>query len=135
MGFKKHIQRLCNWRFYCVPKGLVKVSELPPKWGLIYVDEKGRVRIEYDCRRKKIIQQCENDWQWEEYPSGSYDRIVGAPENRFEANMMEERRIMYSALRRLFIKGHLHSIYDKEYSYSPDINAMLELNDTNIKTP
>jgi hypothetical protein len=43
-----------NWRFYCCPKGLIKQKDLPPKWGLIYVDEKGRAQIEYDCRRKRF---------------------------------------------------------------------------------
>lgn len=43
-----------DWRFYCCPKGLIKVSELPEKWGLIYVDEKRKARIEYDCRKKRM---------------------------------------------------------------------------------
>jgi len=43
-----------NWRFYCCPSGMIKKEELPPKWGLIYVNEKGKARIEYDCRIKRI---------------------------------------------------------------------------------
>ncbi|MEN5133450.1 hypothetical protein, partial [Elizabethkingia anophelis] len=31
-----------DWRFFIVPKGLIKVTELPEMWGLIEVNEKGK---------------------------------------------------------------------------------------------
>lgn len=34
-----------NYRFYACPKDLIKPDEIPDKWGLIYVSEKGRCTI------------------------------------------------------------------------------------------
>jgi hypothetical protein len=34
-----------NWRFYICPTDVIKVEELPEKWGLIYVDDKRRTKI------------------------------------------------------------------------------------------
>jgi len=116
-----------NWRFYCCPKGLIKVEELPEKWGLIYVDEKGRARIEYDCRVKIVSKKCEGEWEWNKYPSGSYNIRQRSRENRFEADMREEQRIMYSALRRLFVKGYMKHIYDKQYKLM-SAKEIIELN-------
>jgi hypothetical protein len=101
-----------NWRFYCCPKGLIKQKDLPPKWGLIYVDEKGRAQIEYDCRRKKIYQKCESSWDWERNPEGFYYRTEKAEENWFEADMQEERKIFYTALRRLHLRRLIETIYE-----------------------
>jgi hypothetical protein len=100
-----------NWRFYCCPQGLIKVDELPEKWGLIYVNEKGKVRIEYDCRKKKIKEPCLSDWAKKEYPEGFFYRTVSADENRFDADMVAERRIMYTALRRLHLRNRIEEIY------------------------
>jgi hypothetical protein len=116
---KKHREKgMGNWRFYCCPKGLIKVQELPAKWGLIYIDEKGKARIEYDCRVKKVT--CE-------YATGGW-RVERADENRFEHDPVAERRIMYTALRRLFIKGYVKYIYDKQYSRSITANELILLN-------
>lgn len=92
-----------DWRYYCCPKGLIKVAELPEKWGLIYVDEKGQARIEYNCRKM--------------------------PENKFEKDLVSENRIMYTALRRLFIKGYMKFIYDKEYQKGISPSILIALNE------
>lgn len=115
---KKHRQGkgMGNWRFICCPKGMVKVEELPEKWGLIFVDINGKAKIEYDCRVKKVKEECVSQWHRQQYPEGFYYRTIRAEENMFEADSFSERNIMYSALRRLFIKGHVHSIYDKDYN-------------------
>ncbi|HGF9505455.1 TPA: adenylosuccinate synthase [Acinetobacter baumannii] len=34
-----------KWRYYICPTGLIKPEELPEKWGLIYVSDKGVVKI------------------------------------------------------------------------------------------
>jgi hypothetical protein len=116
-----------NWRFYCCPKGMIKVGELPEKWGLIYVNEKGKAKIEYDCRIKKVKEPCP-EWMLKEHPDGFWFRTVGAYENKFEPDMMEERRLMYTALRRLFIKGHMACIYDKQYNKNSSVNDLIMLN-------
>lgn len=107
---KKHRQKgMGNWRFYACPAGMIKVNELPEKWGLIYVNEDGKARIEYDCRKKRI--PFISDSEDEVFRT----RMVVAEENKFDADTIAERRIMYSALRRLFIKGFMKHIYDKQY--------------------
>ncbi len=129
---KKKIHRaegMGNWRFYCCPKGLIKKEELPEKWGLIYVDEKGKAKIEYDCRKKKIKQPIVAEWQLKEYPDGFYWRLDTAYENKFEADLVSERQIMYSALRRLFIKGYVKYIYDKQYNRNTTANDLIALNE------
>jgi hypothetical protein len=112
---KAHSKGMGNWRFICCAKGLIKVSELPEKWGLIYVDGNGKARIEYDCRVRIYKEPCP-DYYKDQYPDGMWTRRTRAEENRFIVDMEAERRIMYSALRRLFIKGHINSIYDKQYN-------------------
>ena len=45
-------------RYYCCPKGLIKPSDLPPYWGLLYVLPDGRIRKQRECYRpfKKNIE-------------------------------------------------------------------------------
>lgn len=127
---KSHrIHGMGNWRFYCCPKGLIKPEELPEKWGLIYVDEKGRARVEVDCRIKQV--PCEP------YTTGGYfgkplkthtSHTERAEENWFTADVVAEKRIMYTALRRLFIKGYVKHIYDKQYNRNTTANELIELN-------
>lgn len=47
---KKHFRKYANmgmgnYRFYACPKDLIKKEEVPDKWGLIYVSEKGRCTV------------------------------------------------------------------------------------------
>jgi hypothetical protein len=83
-----------KFRYYCCPTGLIKQEELPEGWGLIYVNNKGKASVRY----KPVIGQI--GW------GGS-----GQPHNT-----LAEMQMMYSALRRLCLKGHIDSIYDKDYS-------------------
>lgn len=127
---KLHRQKgMGNWRFYMCPTGLIKVEELPSKWGLIYVNEKGKAKLEYDCRKKQVKEECVSDWQKEQYPEGFYMRTVRADENRFDPDYEAERCIMYTALRRLFIKGFMPTIYDKQYT-GLSANQIIKKNDT-----
>ena len=32
-------------RYYCCPSGLIKESELPENWGLLYLNEKNKIEI------------------------------------------------------------------------------------------
>lgn len=34
-----------NWRYYMCPTDIIKVDEIPDKWGLIYVNEKRKLKI------------------------------------------------------------------------------------------
>jgi Holliday junction resolvase len=125
---KKHREQgMGTWRFYCCPAGLIKKEELPEKWGLIYVNEKGKARIEYDCRKKQVLVPASHykangsDDEMEEITQWAY-------ENKFDPDSQAERRMMYTALRRLFIKGHMKHIYDKQYNRSTTANELIELN-------
>lgn len=116
------------WRLYCCPKGMIKKEELPEKWGLIYIDEKGKAKIEYDCRIKKIKEPCVSEWHLKEYPSGYFWRTIRDNENKHEADGIEERRLMFTVIRRLFIKGYVGHIYDKQYNRSATANDLILLN-------
>lgn len=37
-----------TYRFYCCPTDLIRETDLPPNWGLIYVDEKGKSQTVYN---------------------------------------------------------------------------------------
>ncbi len=52
--FRKHPEMgMGNYRFYACPSGLIKEEEIPDKWGLIYVSEKGRCTL----KKKPVWQE------------------------------------------------------------------------------
>ena len=69
-----------RYRFYCCPKDLIKVEDLPKNWGLIYEEDK----------KLKIVHNpyCKN-------PKGNIFN------GGFIYNKDAERAIMYSTLRRI----------------------------------
>lgn len=71
-------QGVGKYRFYCCPKGLIKVEDLPENWGLIYEENK----------KLEVI--------FNPYGSLTGNIFKGG----FEYNKDAERAIMYSALRR-----------------------------------
>lgn len=46
-----------KWRFYMCPEGLIKPDELPPKWGLLYVNARGHVSHEVSPIAPKYYEQ------------------------------------------------------------------------------
>lgn len=99
-------------RYYCCPKGMIKESELPEGWGLIYVDEGLRGR----CVRK---------------PLKEYIHELGHTYTTpylHEKDIKGEHGLMYSALRRLFIKGYIKHIYDGDYNGTRDVDSLIENN-------
>jgi len=101
-------------RFYCCPKDLIKATELPEGWGLIYADG-GKARLAHNPLVKYLNENGN------EYKS-RYNH---------QKNADSEFQVLYSALRRLFIKGYVKHIYDKDYS-SPRADELIELN-TSLK--
>lgn len=85
-------------RFYMCPTDLIKVADLPDGWGLIYVSESGKAICIHNPYKRKIIDK---------------QIVLGHP--GFTKNSHAEIGLMYSALRRLHIKGHIDRIYDKNY--------------------
>lgn len=79
-----------DWRFFIVPKGLIKIEELPPNWGLIEVSEKGKATCIFNPFGKGNIYSL---WK------------------RCDKNLMAEYKFMYSALRRLHLRNRIDEIY------------------------
>ena len=82
-------------RFYCCPSGMIKVSELPTSWGLIYVNDKGKAKRQHS----------------------PYKGNIGERNKPMKKNDMAEYSILYSALRRLQLRGLIDEIYTQPDSY------------------
>lgn len=50
-----------KWRYYICPEGLIKVDELPPKWGLIYVSPNGKCNVVAGAFATPIIKRVYNN--------------------------------------------------------------------------
>jgi hypothetical protein len=68
-----------KYRFYCCPKGLINIEDLPENWGLIWENE-SKLEIVFNPYSKNLKGNIFN--------------------GGFEYNKDTERAIMYSALRR-----------------------------------
>lgn len=79
-----------DWRFFIVPKGLVKIEELPDMWGLIEVNERYKSVITYNPFGKGNIY---SNWK------------------RCQKSHLAENNLMYSALRRLHLRNRIEEIY------------------------
>lgn len=88
LGMGKH-------RYYICPKGLIKKEELPTGWGLIYVDENNKPRLFHN----PLIETVKD--------YGSYKTLY-----THKHNVQAEHAFMYSALRRLHIRGRIDEIYN-----------------------
>lgn len=82
LGVGKH-------RAFCCPTGLIKKEELPEGWGLIYISEKGKAQAVHLPWRGPIETRHKG----------------------FQRNIDNERSLMYSALRRLHLRGLIKEIY------------------------
>lgn len=115
---KQHREKgMGMYRFYSCPAGLIKQSELPDKWGLIYVNQKGKATCIYNPEKD----------QGDYLGGGNWEK-----DNRFERDLLTEQAIMYTALRRLFIKGYVKFIYDKEYNRTLTAKDLIELNTNSL---
>lgn len=81
------------YRYYCCPVDLIRKQELPRSWGLIYVNDSMESWIAHD-------------------PYAPSEELV----YKFERNKVAEYKVMYSALRRLDLRGRLEELYDKAVS-------------------
>lgn len=89
-------------RFYCCPTGLIKIQDLPDGWGLLYVSDKGK------CQRVHEVL----------LPNPKFPNSKIA--FKHERNILAERSIMYSALRRLHLRGRIEEIYNPEITAPTD---------------
>lgn len=79
------------FRYFLCPKDLIKPEDLPDKWGLLWVNDKGKV--------SKKVGPDGNVW--------SANRTFMFQER----NVLNEMALMYSALRRLELQGVMPLIY------------------------
>lgn len=77
-----------DWRFYLCPTGVIRPEEVPAGWGLLYA---GNQRV------TTVI--------------GLPSRIGWDVDPPFRANKCAELEMMYVALRRFVVRGHLGVIY------------------------
>lgn len=84
-----------DYRFYLCDEGLIRSDELPNGWGLIYWDGK---------KVKRIVGPKGNIWS-------------NFQEFKLEKSSIQEYRILYSAIRRIHLRGDLYKIYEKEYQH------------------
>lgn len=78
-----------DWRFYLCQPDIITVSDLPEGWGLLYA---------ISMQIKKIHGVPGNCGWWSGKP--------------FEGNKRCETQMLYSALRRMVVRGHFDQIYE-----------------------
>ena len=79
-----------DFRLFLCPTGLIRPDELPEHWGLLYYDGE---------KVKRIRAPKGNTW-------------MSQQEFRFQKNHRNEYRLLYSALRRIELRGDFQKIYD-----------------------
>lgn len=78
-----------DWRFMMCPPGLISPEELPDGWGLLYAHN----------RKIQKVHGVPTNAQWRSHKP-------------FNGNTTCETQLMYAALRRMQIRGHLKAIYE-----------------------
>lgn len=86
---KDPAQGLGDWRFYLCPPGVIQIEDLPAGWGLLYATDK----------QIQKVHGIPTNAQWNS-------------KKPFSGNKEAEIQCMYSALRRLTIRGYLPQIYE-----------------------
>lgn len=91
---KKHFRQdpligMGDWRFYLCPPGVISTEDLPDGWGLLHATG-------------KVVKKV----------SGFPLNTMWFFDKPFTGNKQAECDFMYSALRRMVIRGHFNEIYD-----------------------
>ncbi|MFA7454886.1 MAG: hypothetical protein WCZ10_10535 [Desulfobulbaceae bacterium] len=81
------------YRFYLAPEGVIAPADLPPRWGLVLADARGRAR--------QVVGPAGNAWSFS-----------GADFLFSQRNLEAEWGLLASALRRVHVRGELEKIYD-----------------------
>ena len=93
-AFREHAwMGMGAFRFFMCPDGIIQKEDLPEKWGLVWVNKKG-----------KAIQKVG--------PRGNCEWSCASEFFHTERNTQGESAMMVSALRRLHLRGLLQTIYD-----------------------
>jgi hypothetical protein len=86
---KNPVKGMGDWRFYLCPPNVITVDDLPGGWGLLYANPKTIKKVH-----------------------GFPKKDIWHHNKPFHGNKLCEMSMMYSALRRMEIRGHLNEIYD-----------------------
>lgn len=89
-----------DWRFFMTPAGVVSPDDIPEGWGLLHATTK---------QIKRVHNVPTNGQWWTKKP--------------FEGNKRSETQMMYSALRRMIVRGHFDSIYETLITAGSDIHS------------
>lgn len=84
-----------DFRYFICEKGLIKIEDLPQKWGLIYVSPKGKCRLIYGNK------------------GNQYRDIF-----RFEKDIEAEYSLLFSMARRAVFNGW---VKNGEWKYNPQL--------------
>lgn len=79
-----------DWRFFLTPVELIQPEDVPQGWGLLWSD----------CKKVRKVHG---------YPKGNTSWQQNKP---FDGNRESENAMLYSALRRLHLRGHLPKVYE-----------------------
>lgn len=96
-------------RYFCCPSGLIQEEELPEGWGLIWVNEKGRAT----CVKRPVRPHSNPEYA----ANGSVEWYY------HEHNIAAETAVMYSALRRLALRGLLKHAQEDLKEFNNDITT------------
>lgn len=86
-----------DWRFYLSEPGIIEVSDLPDGWGLLHV-----IAADGQASQVRKIHGWKDNAMW-----------LRREKKPFKANKLAECAYMYSALRRLDIRGYFNEIYQE----------------------
>lgn len=84
-----------NYRLYMAEEGVLKHSDMPSGWGLLEVDNKGKVKISHFKQG--------NLWVGNDFLDNTKEHYTLPDDHReflHHSNIENERRILFSALRR-----------------------------------
>lgn len=94
-----------KWRYYICPPDLIKSSELPEKWGLIYVNERGHCKIVAGAMavpKEKYVCEWRGKEQKPQYFRNSTKLIESFEAHTFhERNITNEMNLLTMALARM----------------------------------
>lgn len=119
---KPHRQKgMGTFRYFCCPTGLINKEELPEKWGLIYVQDDGICKVIVNPKRDRrkpdnLVYENSNEYYCAFYP------------NAFKRDLDAENKLLYSVIRRLFIKGFVKHIYKPDYTLPRDVDVLININ-------
>jgi hypothetical protein len=108
-----------EFRLYCCPTGLIRKADLPDKWGLIWVGKNNKGVC--------VVNPMRSDWIWND-PNDHSKGLSGKKEMSFDIDHEEERKVMYTALRRIFKRGLMDCIYDQAHGRKKNSDELIKLN-------